>query len=172
MGNECMGCHSCGMWTPPEDDDENAVWKRNFIRRRFNFLLEILKEELDAGQTDAIIQKLGDRCAGTVLDWAQDNAGNPEGYFRRVHEKLGEDFEYDEPNGIVRINTHNKKCFCPAVNERTPGEFCNCSLGWQRRMFETVFGRPVEVRLEKALLRGDDTCIFEIRVQKEDKKED
>lgn len=127
---------------------------------------QILREELDGQQLDAIIQKLGDRCACTVLDWARDNAGNPLGYFRRVHEKLGEDFEYDESEGIVRVHTTNKKCFCPAAGERTTGEFCNCSLGWQRRMFETVFGRPVEVRLEKAILRGDDTCVFEIRVSK------
>lgn len=161
---ECEGnCCACGLWKKPENDDENLLWKRNFLRKRMNYLLEILEEELDGEQYDGILQKLGRKCAGTV-GWAHDHIGDPEGYFQTVHEALGEDFEYDRQNSTVRITTHNTNCFCPNVNESTSGRYCNCSLGWQAHMFETIYVRPVEVTLEKSILRGDDTCIFRVLI--------
>ncbi len=45
-----------------------------------------------------------------------------------------------------------------------PASYCDCSLGWQGTMFETVFGKPVEVAVVESLLRGGKTCRFEIRV--------
>ena len=57
-------------------------------------------------------------------------------------------------------------CGCPLVRaglvELSP-TFCDCSRGWVKAVFETIFGRPAEVGLEQAIGRGDRVCEFVVR---------
>jgi hypothetical protein len=39
-----------------------------------------------------------------------------------------------------------------------PDSYCYCSVGWVKEMFEQALERPVEVRLEASVLRGDEAC--------------
>ncbi len=39
---------------------------------------------------------------------------------------------------------------------------CYCSLGWVNAVFETILGKPVKVKLEQAIGRGDKVCKFTI----------
>ena len=58
-------------------------------------------------------------------------------------------------------------CFCPLVRGaegRLPVEYCECSAGWYRGIYEGIFGVPVEVAVEESLLNGDARCRFTIRV--------
>ena len=48
---------------------------------------------------------------------------------------------------------------------RTPGEFCDCTLGWQEEAFSTVLGKPVAVVVEESVLRGSSRCSFRIAVK-------
>jgi len=38
--------------------------------------------------------------------------------------------------------------------------FCSCSVGWIKEVFETASGRPVRVELEQTIGRGDPVCKF------------
>jgi len=42
------------------------------------------------------------------------------------------------------------------------GTFCLCSRGWVKIVFETTLERPVRVKLEKAIGRGDDICKYNV----------
>jgi hypothetical protein len=58
-------------------------------------------------------------------------------------------------------------CFCPLVREtgsRISLDYCYCSAGWYRGIYEGIFGSPVEVTVEESLLNGDDRCRFTIRI--------
>ena len=63
------------------------------------------------------------------------------------------------------------RCFCPLwkgylpdpKHDRAPGEFCRCSEGYLREMFDPVFRRPVEVVFEQTVLRGDPVWSFIVR---------
>jgi hypothetical protein len=53
------------------------------------------------------------------------------------------------------------KCYCPTrkiFKGDVPKYYCCCSVGWVREMFEQALGRPVEVKLESSVLRGDKKC--------------
>ncbi len=57
-------------------------------------------------------------------------------------------------------------CYCPlirAARKRMPLEYCCCSAGWYRGIYQGIFGRPVDVVVEASLLNGDDHCRFSIR---------
>jgi predicted ArsR family transcriptional regulator len=58
------------------------------------------------------------------------------------------------------------KCYCTRVNKIPSGQmppiYCNCSRGWAKALFEGALGRPVEVKLEKSIVSGDNECRFKI----------
>ncbi len=53
------------------------------------------------------------------------------------------------------------KCYCHKI-KGVVGDvshiYCSCSVGWVKEMFEQALDRPVEVRLEASILRGDKVC--------------
>ncbi|MDM7992318.1 MAG: hypothetical protein QUS11_03315 [Candidatus Fermentibacter sp.] len=58
-------------------------------------------------------------------------------------------------------------CFCPlarGAQGRMPVEYCECSAGWYRGIYEGIFGVPVDVTVEESLLNGDARCRFSIRI--------
>jgi len=53
------------------------------------------------------------------------------------------------------------KCYCHKLKGfegDIPGSYCYCSVGWVKELFEQALGRPVEVKLEASVLRGDEAC--------------
>jgi hypothetical protein len=58
-------------------------------------------------------------------------------------------------------------CFCPLIREtarRIPKDYCYCSAGWYKGIYEGIFGEPVEVTVEESLISGDERCRFSIRI--------
>lgn len=50
-----------------------------------------------------------------------------------------------------------EQCFCPYVYDNikeTPGSYCECTKGWTKQVFETAFGRLVEVEIEQTIIWG------------------
>ena len=53
------------------------------------------------------------------------------------------------------------KCYCHKIKGfegDIPDNYCYCSVGWVKEMFEQALDRPVEVELEASVLRGDEAC--------------
>jgi predicted hydrocarbon binding protein len=53
------------------------------------------------------------------------------------------------------------KCYCHRLKGFegvVPHSYCYCSAGWVKEMFEQALGRPVEVKVEASVLRGDGAC--------------
>lgn len=58
------------------------------------------------------------------------------------------------------------QCECPIVNKGKINDpfFCNCTRGYTKLRFETLFDKPIEVVLEKSILKGDNICRLKIMV--------
>jgi len=57
------------------------------------------------------------------------------------------------------------ECTCPMVKNGVTDSFlCNCTVGYSRKLFETLFDRQVTIDLEKSILRGDPVCRQVIRI--------
>ena len=91
--------------------------------------------------------------------------GRPRGLLRRGQEGLGHRLPWDKEKGIVTVAVAEGECGCPLVDsKRTPAFCCNCSVGYQKESFETVFGRPVQATLKESKLGGSKRCVFEVRL--------
>jgi hypothetical protein len=60
-------------------------------------------------------------------------------------------------------------CHCPWVRESlrsgtdyVPPVFCNCSAGFQKRLWEVIFDQPLKAEVVESVLKGDDVCRFAI----------
>lgn len=50
-------------------------------------------------------------------------------------------------------------CTCFMVKEGVNNPYlCSCTIGYTKRVFETLFGKPVSVKLEQSILKGDKRC--------------
>jgi hypothetical protein len=60
------------------------------------------------------------------------------------------------------------RCYCSQVNKipkgKLSGVYCNCSRGWAKALFEGAMSKPVEVVLEKSIIRGNDECKLRIEL--------
>jgi hypothetical protein len=142
-------------------------WHTDFMQLRYTRLLEFVEAELGESGLDRALQSVGRACAchSAVGDLPLRQRGNPQGYFDAIHARWGEDFEFDREAGEILVKTNLKSCMCPLYHhEHRQREYCNCSLGWQARMFETLFERPVEVTILQSIQRGDETCVFRVKL--------
>ena len=56
-------------------------------------------------------------------------------------------------------------CTCPMVKEGVRNPYlCNCTVGYTKKIFETLFNRTVEVDLEQSILQGNKICKQLIRI--------
>ena len=58
-----------------------------------------------------------------------------------------------------------EECTCPMVKKGVNNSFlCNCTVGYSKKLFETLFDKKVNIDLEKSILRGDPVCKQIIRI--------
>jgi hypothetical protein len=111
-----------------------------------------------------ILEKTGRECA-KLGGLAARFKGDPEGYMAAARKAWGTDFQWDKEKGVVTVAVAEGECGCPLVDsKRTPAFFCNCSVGYQKESFGTVFGNPVQASLKESKLGGSRRCVFEIRL--------
>ena len=145
------------------EDDDKPDWRIDFMQSRFNALINILKESLDEDTLVSILKQLGSKCGE---DFANKYKNNPEGFFNFIKSLWADTVDYDKEKGIIIVNEKIREtCNCPFIKgKEAPDILCNCSLGTQKRIYESLFDRKVNVALEKSVLRGDERCSFSIQL--------
>ena len=143
-------------------------WWLDHTKKQIARLWELLELHLDDKVRLAIIEQLGRNCAKSLV-WGEKYKDNPEGFFQHMEQSQGEKFEYDKTKGIIKITTPERDCVCGMVDSKiTPMYFCQCSIGWQKQMYETILGKAVDVELKESVLRGWKRCVFEVRIRDEE----
>jgi hypothetical protein len=142
--------------TPTEDP------RLAFARHQVATLLGFMAAGTPAEDCAGILENTGRECAR--LGQLQVRfKGDPEGYFAAARKSWGTDFAWDKQQGVVTVTVAEGDCGCPLVDrQRTPPVWCNCSVGYQKEAFETIFGRPVHACLKESKLSGSKRCVFEV----------
>lgn len=140
--------------------DQRLAFTRYQLAKMIGFMAADTTAEACAG----ILEKTGRECAKLGQLQTQFK-GNPEGYFAEAKKNWGTEFSWDKQMGVITVAVAEGDCGCPLVNpKRTPAVWCNCSVGYQKEAFETIFGKPVKAVLKESKLSGAKRCIFEVTV--------
>ncbi|MBK7294356.1 MAG: hypothetical protein IPI84_11415 [Holophagaceae bacterium] len=155
-----LAAHSRALEAPKPRpvEDPRLGFTRHQVARLIGFMGAGLPAEACAG----VIEQAGRECAKLTQLHARFKH-DPEGYFEAGKKNWGTEFTWDKLKGIITVTVAEGPCGCPLVDaKRTPALWCNCSVGYQKESFETVFGRPVKARLLASKLSGSKHCVFEV----------
>jgi predicted hydrocarbon binding protein len=143
--------------------EEKSDWRIDFMQNRYRDLIYILNETIDDETFIKVLNKLGAKCGE---DFANKYKNDPDGFFAFIKSLWADTIEYDKEKGIIKVNEKIRDtCNCPFIRAKdAPSILCNCSLGTQKKIYESLFGRPVNVTLNKSVLRGDERCSFTIQL--------
>ncbi len=141
-------------------DDQRLAFARYEVAKMVGFMAADPAAQACAG----ILEKTGRECA-KLGQLPSKFKGDPDGYFATARKNWGTDFSWDKEKGIITVAVAEGTCTCPLVDsKRTPAFFCNCSVGYQKEAFETIFGQPVQATLKESKLAGSKRCVFEVRL--------
>ena len=146
--------------TEPSADDRD----RGFSREWIVAAVASLETQLSKEETIVILEECGRACARKgAVKMAVECAGDLDKLLAGLRGWVGESNVRRAGNTITLVY---KKCYCPNVRDvdAVPAAYCNCSRGWVREMFETVTGKPCDVKLLSSIKRGDPECAFTVRL--------
>lgn len=133
-----------------------------FARHQVAKMVGYMAADATAPACARVLENTGRECA-RLGGLSARFKGNPEGYFATARKNWGTEFSWDKEKGTITVTVAEGECSCPLVDsKRTPPFFCNCSVGYQKESFETVFGRPVQAALKASKLAGSTRCVFEV----------
>lgn len=146
-----------------DQNEEEEDWRVEFMQSRYRVLLNSLDETLDEETIAEILGRVGAKCGE---GYANEYKNDPEGFFSFIKSEWAESVDYDKEAGIITVNELVRdNCNCPFIPKKdAPAILCNCSLGTQKKIYESLFSRPVSVTLNKSVLRGDERCSFTIQL--------
>lgn len=154
---------ACGDWkplyTPPAESPSSEMSKR--MQRWITTLIESLDEHVDERDCKEALEQCGRACIPrSTVRKAKALYEESEGLedFLERYAGVNEHLHVEE-NGVYMVYP---RCYCSLVNKIPQGElsatWCNCSRGWVKELFEVATGKPVDVVLEKSVVKGDDGC--------------
>lgn len=103
-----------------------------------------------------------DRVKGMEILHEQIEEDNRSYYTRFLKEKLNLNVEEVE-DGIV-LYLGNTECPCELTHdiENNLEALCYCTVGQNKLLWSTLFGKPVDIEIVESILRGGNDCVLKI----------
>jgi len=129
-----------------------------FDKKWINWVLETEDEK--------IIESIGTKCyhdkewIGKLPKYSGNK--NKEDLLSFLRKNIDE-FNYSKSNDGIIIDCYSQ-CLCPLFENgitKNPA-LCNCTKSFHKNFFDDVLGMNTEIKILKTILRGDESCSFEI----------
>lgn len=165
-----FGCLCCGGAKAfARDSSENSPEVAD-LKRKIDFMqkrMARLVRALDKGTRARVLETMGRECAKEFGFLINRFKGKPEEFLQEARRQWMESATYDAERAIVHVVDRSTSCTCAFVQPGvTPGDFCACTLGWQKEAYSTIFGERVDAEIEGSVLRGDPKCAFKIKCRR------
>lgn len=128
-------------------------------------VVEGLDEHTDRETCARVLEACGRQCAPQgLIDKAREirEASEDIGEFLA---KLGEIFDAVQVED-GKVFVVYPECYCEQIKdipiEDIPNNYCDCSVGWVKQVFEGALGREIAVRRLTSVIAGDPECRFEV----------
>ena len=92
--------------------------------------------------------------------------GNLDAFLQALAEQWHWKIDYDPAARTITVDENKAFCVCPLVQHypHMPATLCLCSERFGEKMFSAVTGTAVEATVLRSILRGDPSCIYQIRL--------
>jgi hypothetical protein len=168
----------------PDRPEEYAVWSEKAMERLMTAVpVQAAREEIMQGRSCVFTEEFGDsqiaalaalftetKNVDTVLEAmcsSRDKFGHPYRDGNVIYEVRSP----RDPAAFAAATTPHEKqlaaCYCPlmrATRRVVSKEYCHCSAGWYKGIYEGIFGTTARVEVLQSIISGDDSCKFAIRL--------
>ena len=146
-----------------DNPDENVEMdaRQRFLYEWISCFLKSVEDEVGEEIKMKIMDRSAEFCFSRFKEKISEFKGDLHGFLAFLQNDWKIYSDYDEVEGVINAEYDVEKCPCPLVHESIPQQsrlLCYCTQGFNRRMYETVLGRPVETEVKKTLLWGDGSC--------------
>lgn len=168
----------------PDRPDEYAVWSEQAMKRLETAVPDqtareeimqgracVFTEEFGTGPIDALTKLYAETQS---VDRVLEAMGADKGKFGHPYREGNVIYEIRSPRdpaAFAKATTPYEKqmaaCFCPlmrATKNVVSKEYCHCSAGWYKGIYEGIFGTKVRVEVLEAVISGDEHCKFAIHL--------
>jgi predicted ArsR family transcriptional regulator len=147
-----------------DPDEKKEDWRIGFMQKRIAKLMEGMNGKLDKETLAVLLENMGRNCAKENSENYIKFKGNLNDYLKTIESWI-EKADHDEEKGIVKLTgKKNNSCFCPFVDvSKMPKEFCNCTKGWNKEVYENILGKQIDISIDTTVLWGGDRCSFTIK---------
>jgi predicted ArsR family transcriptional regulator len=144
---------------------------KNKITQWINVILNEISK-LDGNKGIELLHLCGGECSKTSLilegaakirnEYINDN--DPDKLFDAFKMQYYNTSRFrKEGNKIILIF---EECTCPLVKEGVSNSYlCNCTTGYTKKIFETLFNKTIKVDLEQSILKGNKICKQNIKIE-------
>lgn len=142
--------------------------QEGFIHEWLAELLTALPEQIP----QTILPSLFKGCADIHYRHADIEAfvtpyiGKLDAFLQALSEQWHWKISYNPTNHTITADENKDTCVCPLVQTHLdmPATLCYCSERFAENMFSIVAKTPVKATVIRSILRGDSSCIYQIRI--------
>ncbi|MCG8570391.1 MAG: DUF6144 family protein [Spirochaetes bacterium] len=145
--------------------EQKAVWWKNAICH--------LEEKVGQDKAVKVMNSCGAKCCGNgqrkTAKKLMTDSTSIEDFLNKLskYEVKDGELEYKLIDSHTIIGKHNR-CFCGQVRHSKElfetATYCQCSVEFNKQFFQAALGKPVEVKLARSILNGDNWCEFIITI--------
>lgn len=148
---------------------ENPLFDEQLVRSWVVNMLSVLDDNLPENTKKTVLNS----CAAIhyhaihMDELVLQYRGNLTGFIALIAEKWQWKVDYDAEARLIIADENKPECVCPVARlgpGPVSGVLCYCSEGFAERMFSGVVDGPVQARVVRSILRGDKSCIYQIRI--------
>ena len=168
----------------PDCPEDYAVWSEKAMERLSSAVPDQeAREEIMQARACVFTEEFGDGpiaamaklYAETInVDKVLEAMGADKGKFGHPYREGNVIYEIRiprDPEAYAKASTPYEKqmaaCFCPlirATRNVISKDYCHCSAGWYKGIYEGIFKTPARVEVLESLIGGDKSCKFAIRL--------
>jgi hypothetical protein len=92
--------------------------------------------------------------------------GNLDAFLQALAEQWHWKIDYNPTAHTITADENKAACVCPLVQHypQMPAILCHCSERFAEKMFSAVTGTPIKASVLRSILRGDPSCVYQIRI--------
>jgi predicted hydrocarbon binding protein len=93
--------------------------------------------------------------------------GDLQGFIKFMSKEHGQIITNDETKSTILVDENKSYCVCPITQcmngKKVSPVLCYCSASMTEKMISKVIGKEVKSRVVSSILRGDKSCVYEIK---------
>ena len=151
------------IFESPKNYTEKAQWIKEMIGR--------MENQIGFPKSVEIMESCGNKCCGVTTRKQAKKIMEESNSLIEFIEKLN---EKGIGGGRLKLENDNTitggydRCYCGLVKQtKEPFQtktYCQCSVGWYKQLFKSVFEKDIKVELVQTIIMGANSCEFIIHI--------